>query len=164
MLLVISLLLALLPLLGIAYMVLTSPGLSADSLLTVDNLFTALILLTISGLFGLNVLLELRQRGMPIPLLGKKGAKAAASAGVAAMAPISSQPVQATGIVESVSYYESGVGKPNRCVLLLRSPSNGTRMLIFHGDLRDQFPAGRQVKITYAWDGEANDLLERKYV
>ena len=54
--LLISGLLGLLPLLGIVYIVKTSNG------ITVDALFMSLILLTISGIFFLNIVLELRAR------------------------------------------------------------------------------------------------------
>ena len=66
MLLLLSMILAVLPLLGIAALIYVNPE------LTVDNLFMSLILLTVSGIFGINVLLELRDRGLPLPLLGKK--------------------------------------------------------------------------------------------
>ena len=59
--LLLSILLALLPLAGIAWIFL------AGSLTTVDGLFMSLILLTLSGIFFLNIVLELRDRG----LLGK---------------------------------------------------------------------------------------------
>ena len=55
MVLVISLFLALLPLLGIVYIVVFG------SLTTVDGLFMSLILLSISAILGLNVLIELRK-------------------------------------------------------------------------------------------------------
>ena len=56
--LVISILLGIVPLAGIAWIV-------ADHAITsVDGLFMSLILLTLSGVFFLNVLLELRGRGL----------------------------------------------------------------------------------------------------
>ena len=55
--LLICLVLALLPLAGIAGMA------AAGMLFTVDGLFMSLILLTISGVFGLNALMEARERG-----------------------------------------------------------------------------------------------------
>ena len=55
--LLISLLLGLLSLAGIAWIVIVG------SLLTVDGLFMTLILLTLAGIFFLNVFLELRDRG-----------------------------------------------------------------------------------------------------
>src|SRR3989442_15901027 len=60
MILVISLILALIPLLGIVWIVVAygSPRL----LLTVDGLFLSLILLAMSGILGLNAFYELRKR------------------------------------------------------------------------------------------------------
>jgi uncharacterized membrane protein len=56
-LLLISLLLGFLSLAGIAWIVIVG------SLLSVDGLFMTLILLTLTGIFFLNVFLELRDRG-----------------------------------------------------------------------------------------------------
>ena len=58
----ISILLALVPLAGIAWIVVTG------TITTVDGLFESLIMLSISGVFFLNAFWELRDRG----LLGKK--------------------------------------------------------------------------------------------
>ena len=68
--LVISILLGLLPLAGIAWIV------AAGSITSVDGLFMSLILLTLSGIFVLNVFLELRDHG----LLGKNKGAAKAEA------------------------------------------------------------------------------------
>jgi len=63
--LLLSLLLGLLSLVGIVWIIIVG------SLLSVDGLFMSLILLTLAGIFFLNVLLELRDHGF----LGKsKGA------------------------------------------------------------------------------------------
>ena len=74
-LLVISIVLGILPLAGIAGMF------AAGMLETVDGLFMSLILLTLSGVFLLNAFLEARDRGW-LPFLKKKdtGAGAAAQA------------------------------------------------------------------------------------
>jgi uncharacterized membrane protein len=56
--LLISLVLGLLPLAGIAWIVI------AGSITSVDGLFMSLILLTLSGIFFLNVFLELRDHGL----------------------------------------------------------------------------------------------------
>jgi uncharacterized membrane protein len=56
--LLLSILLGLLSLAGIAWIIIVG------SLLSVDGLFMSLILLTISGIFFLNVFLELRDRGL----------------------------------------------------------------------------------------------------
>jgi len=75
--LILSIIFAILPLLGIVYAVASGSG------FTVDTLFLALILLTISGIFGLNILLELRKRGF----LKKKAEPAAPTKAVASAAP-----------------------------------------------------------------------------
>ncbi len=69
MMLILSLVLALIPLLGIAYTAVYGGG------LTVDNLFLVLILLTMSGVFALSAFLEARARGF---LKKKQEAKPAA--------------------------------------------------------------------------------------
>ena len=56
--LLISIVLGIIPLAGIAWI------LVAGSITTVDGLFMSLILLTLSGVFFLNVVLELRDRGL----------------------------------------------------------------------------------------------------
>ncbi len=58
----ISILLGLVPLAGIAWIIVTG------TITTVDGLFESLIMLSISGVFFLNVVWELRDRG----LLGKR--------------------------------------------------------------------------------------------
>ncbi len=67
--LLLSLLLGLLSLAGIAWIILVG------SLLSVDGLFMSLILLTLAGVFFLNVLLECRDHGF----LGKDKAASAKS-------------------------------------------------------------------------------------
>jgi hypothetical protein len=62
-----SILLALIPLAGIVWIVVTR------SLTSVDGLFMSLILLTLSGVFFLNVLLEMDDRGW-LPFLHKSKA------------------------------------------------------------------------------------------
>ena len=56
--LLISILLGLIPLAGIGWIVVTG------TLTTVDGLFESLIMLSISGIFFLNVFWELRDRGL----------------------------------------------------------------------------------------------------
>ena len=62
--LLVSILLAIIPLAGIAWILIHG------SITTVDGLFESLILLTISGIFFLNVCWELRERGL-LPFLSK---------------------------------------------------------------------------------------------
>jgi hypothetical protein len=65
--LAISILLGIVPLAGIAWIIV------AGSITTVDGLFMSLILLTLSGIFFFNVLLELRDRGL-LPVRRKEPA------------------------------------------------------------------------------------------
>jgi len=66
--LLLSLVLGIIPVLGIAWIIVSG------TILNVDGLFMSLILLTISGIFSLNATWELRDRGL-LPFLGKeKGA------------------------------------------------------------------------------------------
>jgi hypothetical protein len=156
MLLLLSMVLAVLPLLGIAALIYVNPE------LTVDNLFMSLILLTISGIFGINVLLELRDRGLPVPLLGKKRQPGMVAVGAGrAYVVMSTGEVKESGVVENVAYYESGIGYTNRSVVTLRDGLR-PRMLVFKGDVRDQFPVGGRVTVRYRSSDEGADLLERK--
>jgi uncharacterized membrane protein len=66
--LLISIVLGAIPLAGIASIMVTG------TITTVDGLFLSLILLTLSGIFFLNVLLELRTRGF-LAFLQKKKAE-----------------------------------------------------------------------------------------
>ncbi len=155
MLLLLSMILAVAPLLGIAALIWLNPE------LTVDNLFMSLILLTISGVFGINVLLELRDRGLPLPLPGKKRERGMLAVGAGpAYVVMAAGEAKETGVVEDVAYYESGVGSTNRCVVTLH---NGTspRLLVFKGDVRDQFPVGGRVTVRYRSSDDGADLLER---
>ncbi|MGE0405115.1 MAG: hypothetical protein AB7O65_02370 [Candidatus Korobacteraceae bacterium] len=155
-----SLALTILPLLGIVYIAVSSPSLVA--LATVDNLFTAIMLATMSGIFGLDVLLALKENGWRPPLGKFKPATAATVHGQPVMMTRSGAVLE-SGIVESVGYFESTVGQPNRLVLTLRDNGTKPRVLVFNGDLRDQFPVGRRVAIKYRPEEEANTLLERRY-
>jgi hypothetical protein len=63
--LLLSIALAIIPLAGIVWILL------AGSITTVDGMFMSLILLTVSGIFLLDILLELRDRGL-LPFLKTK--------------------------------------------------------------------------------------------
>src|SRR5919198_3155965 len=124
--LLISGILGLLPLLGIAYMALTSNG------ITVDALFMSLILLTISGIFFLNIALEL--------LAARKAAQALGGSRIAGRSPGT---YIESGVVETVAFYETEVGRPDKSLVTLR-PANGgaTSTKAFNGGLRKAFPPG----------------------
>ncbi len=73
MMLLISIVMGVVPLLGIVWTIVTG------TITTVDGLFMTLILLTLSGIFFLNAFWELRDRGA-LAFLDKKKAPAAAKA------------------------------------------------------------------------------------
>ncbi len=149
--LLISGILGLLPLLGIAYILATSNIRQAG--LTVDALFMSLILLTMSGIFFLNMALELLAR--------RKAGDAASPAGSGSRVVSTAPGIHTEScLVEAVAFFETEVGRPDKSLVTLR-PANGSsgKTLVFNGDLRNALPAGRRVKITYAADVEGNRLV-----
>jgi len=75
MMLVLSVVLAILPLLGVAWIFVSGMITLSPPSATVDGLFMSLILLVLSGTFALNAYWEMRDRGM----IGKKKAAAPAA-------------------------------------------------------------------------------------
>jgi hypothetical protein len=148
MVLLISLILALIPLLGIVYIVLFG------SLTTVDGLFMSLILLAISAILGLNVLIELR-----------KG-KAAFAPARTALAPRSSAPVsdgsrlKTRGKVKEVVFFESNVGQPNKSIVTLSDGGGSSQTLALEGDVRNALPVGQTLEITLRKEAGKNVLVE----
>src|SRR5437868_3322341 len=147
MMLLISLILALIPLLGIAWILLYG------TVWTVDGLFMSLILLTISGVFALNVLLEFRKGKTPANSSRQAGAR-----GAAAGSGLPSSGLVQRGTVRSIEFFESHVGQPNKSVVVLANGSNSSRTLILDGDVRNALPVGRTVEITIRKDDGSNVL------
>jgi len=143
MLLVITLVLALIPLLGIV-LIFTS-----GSLFTVDGLFMTLILLAMSGIVGLNVILELRK--------GKGSTGGTRGTGVRATAKSIGGNVD-RGRVESVQFFESNVGQTNKSVVTLADGAKSSHMLIFSGDMRNSLPVGKKVEIAFR-EAEGGKIL-----
>jgi hypothetical protein len=143
MMLVISVLLALVPLLGIAWIVLYG------SITTVDGLFMSLILAAMSGIVGLNILIELRKRGT-----GKQSAATATSTAAGG--------VRQQGKVQSVQFYESGVGQPNKSVVTL-SDRGASNLLVLEGDMRNALPVGQKVLVTFRKESGHNVLVDVDY-
>jgi hypothetical protein len=126
--------------------------------ITVDALFMSLILLTISGIFFLNILLELRAR-RKLALGAQPGRATAASIGARTGNPASGTHME-NGVVEAVAFYEAEVGRPDKSLVTFRSANGGPgKTLLFSGDLRNALPAGKRVKITYAAGAEGNRLV-----
>jgi hypothetical protein len=143
--LLISGILGVLPLLGVAYILATSNIRQVG--LTVDALFMSLILLTISGIFFLNIALELMSRRK-------------AAAGTQAAKLTAAGNYIENGVVEAVAFYETEVGRPDKSLVTFRS-ANGRpgKTLVFSGDLRNALPAGKRAKITYTAEAEGNRLV-----
>jgi hypothetical protein len=149
--LILSIALAILPLLGVAYVLLAGEGIS------VDSLFTSLILLAMSGVFGLNALLMLRSR-LKAASAGDGGS--GVQFGGAARGAV----VTARGLVESVLFFESPVGHPDKSIVTLRlNGAKATRVLPFEGDLRNLLPVGKTVEVKYEGDGSAHRIVALNY-
>jgi len=147
MMLILSVLLALVPLLGIAWI------LMKGLVTTVDGLFMSLILLAMSGIVGLNILLELR----------KKSSGAARSSSTATAASSISGGLTQRGKVQSVQFYESGVGEPNKSVVTLGDGEASSRLLVLEGDMQNALPVGQRVEVTFRKESGHNVLVNVEY-
>src|SRR5579872_4903745 len=148
MVLLISLILAMIPLLGIAYIFLFG------SLTTVDGLFMSLILLSISGILGLNVLIELRKgKSAFIP---SRSILAARSGG----ADSDSSRLKARGMVKEVVFFESNVGQPNKSIVTLSNGGGSSQTLALEGDMRNALPVGQTLEITLRKQAGKNVLVD----
>ncbi len=144
MMLFISVVLALIPLLGIAWIVLYG------SITTVDGLFMSLILAAMSGIVGLNVLIELKKQ--------RSGGQSFSTA-----TSTTSGGLRQRGRVESVEFYESGVGQPNKSVVTLSDGGTASNLLVFEGDMRNALPVGRKVDVTFRKESGHNVLVDVDY-
>jgi len=133
--------LAFLPLLGIVYIIVSG------MMFTVDGLFMSLILLTISGICGTMGVYEIFKGNLSAS--GKTGAAAAAGAAVQ------------RGRVQSVEFFESSVGQPNKSIVTLAGKAPVT--LVFEGDLRNALPVGQRVEVTLRKASGYNVLLHVNY-
>ena len=148
MVLVTSLILALIPLLGIVYIVLFG------SLTTVDGLFMSLILLAISGILGLDVLIELRKGKSAFA--PKRTALATRTAG-----PVSDgSRLKTRGKVKEVVFFESNVGQPNKSIITLTDGGGSSQTLALEGDMRNALPIGQTLEITLRKEAGKNVLVD----
>lgn len=147
MLLVITLVLALIPLLGIVWVF------TSGAFWTVDGLFMTLILLAMSGTVGLNAIFELRKR---------PAASSSRGVGAAAMRLAGGGLIE-RGKVEEVQFYESNVGQPNKSIVTLSDGAKAPRLLVFSGDVRNALPVGKKVEVAYREDDKAKVLLSVNY-
>jgi hypothetical protein len=144
MVLVISLFLALIPLLGIVYIIFFG------SLTTVDGLFMSLILLSISGILGLNVLIELRKG---------KSAFAPSRTRIGMGAVSDGSRLKTRGRVKEVVFFESNVGQPNKSIVTL-SEGGASQTLALEGDMRNALPVGQTLEITLRKEAGKNVLVD----
>lgn len=157
-----ALILALIPLAGIAYIALFG------ALLTVDGLFMSLILLTMSGIFLLGALLEMKARREPKETPTKSSASApstrtATAAGPAptmAASPSAGEIRREAGTVVKLDYFEAPVGQPNKSMVTFQ-PNGATnaQVIVLQGDLRNVLPLGKRVRISYESSPEGNRLV-----
>jgi hypothetical protein len=148
MMLVLSLILALLPLLAIVWIVFYG------AVTTVDGLFMGLILAAISGIFVLNAFLDFRKGSSAVSRSapGKLTSSLAAADGT----------VQ-RGRVESVQFFEAHVGQPNKSIVVLSDKQNSSNLLALEGDVRNALPVGQTVEITLRKEAGKNVLVNVNY-
>lgn len=147
MMLVLSLILALLPLLAIVWMVFYG------AVTTVDGLFMGLILAAISGIFALNALLELRKGKSPAASRSQPGRRTSSVA----------DGTLQRGRVESVQFFEAHVGQPNKSIVVLSDGSKSSNLLALEGDVRNALPVGQTVEITLRKESGKNVLVNVNY-
>jgi hypothetical protein len=142
--------LAILPLVGVAYVLLGGEG------VTVDSLFTSLILLSISAVFGLNALLMLRGK--------RRRASEPATAGTHLASGRAGAVETVRGLVESVLFFESPVGQADKSIVTLRlNGANSSRVLPVEGDVRNLLPVGKKVELKYQADAGVHRIVSLDY-
>jgi hypothetical protein len=151
MLLIVSVILTLLPLLGIAWF------LVSGNLTTVDGLFMSLILLTISGVFAMNALWELQRQRRRSAFM-----KQARAAGLFPLTATSNGSQVLRGRIESVEFFEAHVGQPNKSVVTLWSGGD-SKMLVLEGDMRNRLPAGKKVELICRDENGVKTLVSADY-
>jgi hypothetical protein len=150
MVLVISLLLALIPILGIVYIVVFG------SPTTVDGLFMSLILLSISGILGLNALIELlKGKSAFAPSRGVLDKRLAGTVS-------DGTHLKTRGQVKDVVFFESNVGQPNKSIVTLSS-NGSSQTLALEGDMRNALPVGQTLEITLRKEAGKNVLVDVNY-
>jgi len=145
MVLVLLLILAALPLLGVVWIALYG------SLTTVDGLFMSLILLAMSGILGPTALFELRRRAS-----GHSTAQGSTG-------KLASKGLVRTGKVQEVTFFEANVGEPNKSIVTLADGGSASETLVLDGDVRNALPVGQRVQITLRKEAGQNVLVNVSY-
>ena len=141
--LLVLMVLAGIPLLGVVWVAVYG------SVTTVDGLFMSLILLAMSGIMGMTALFELRR---------PKSASAASFAGRA----VTGGRVHG-GRVQEVVFYEAHVGEPNKSIVTLTNDGRSLQTLVVEGDARNALPVGQKVQITLRKQHGQNVLADVIY-
>jgi len=142
------LILAVIPLLGIAWIAVYGTLFPQP---TVDALFMSLILLTMSGILGTTALFELRRK-----VFGS-GSDATSSKSIKPGGLVRS------GKVQEVVFFEANVGEPNKSIVTLSDGGRSSQMLVLSGDMRNALPVGQKVHITLRKEGAQNVLVNVNY-
>lgn len=148
MILVLLLILAAIPLLGIVWIAVNG---SLFPQPTVDALFMSLILLTMSGILGATALFELRKR------VSGSGGKSDPAGSLVSGGLVRS------GKVREVIFFEANVGEPNKSLVTLSDGSHSSQTLVLAGDMRNALPVGQKVQITMRKEDGANVLVNVSY-
>ena len=148
MVLVLLLILAVIPLLGIAWIAIYG---SLFPQPTVDALFMSLILLTMSGILGTTALFELRKR-----LFGSSSTTNPTKS-------FSLGGLVRSGRVKEVVFFEANVGEPNKSIVTLADGAGAAQTLVLDGDLRNALPIGQSVRILVRKEDGRNVLADVSY-
>ena len=152
-LLIISLVLAFLPWLGIAWIVLSG------SATTVDGLFMGLILLTMSGIFALSAVIEYPRARRAAAIRAALGP----SYSGLPMVSDSGSGAAVSGLVQSVQFFEAHVGRPNKSVITLGNGDGRSKILVLEGDLRNRLPAGKRVHLVVRDENGSKTLVAAEH-
>jgi len=142
------LVLAIVPLLGIAWIAVYGTLIPQPS---VDALFMSLILLTMSGILGTTALFELRRK-----VFGPGSTASSAK-------PSKPGGLVRSGKVQEVVFFESNVGQPNKSIVTLSDDGASSQLLVLSGDMRNALPVGQKVHITLRKEGAQNVLVNVSY-
>ena len=66
--------------------------------------------------------------------------------------------------MESVQFYESGVGHPNKSIVTFSSGGSSSQMLVLEGDMRNALPVGQKVEVTFRKESGHNVLVDVDYL
>lgn len=156
-----SLLLAAIPFGFIVYMFL-SGDLGVPPHGTADGLFMLLILLTISGVMGLNAVLEARAQGLiHIPGLGAAAPAGAAAGGSVATAMAAGDFKAEVGVIEHVDYFDAPIGQTNKSLVRLRAKGEKEpHTLVLAGNMRGLLIPGRRMQLIYRPQKDVATLID----